>query len=101
MCFWGDCSKLLGFKVNQKGIEANPEKFRALIEMQSPMSTKDVQRLTGKVATLNIFVSRATDKCLPFFKVFRKAIEWTTECEEAFQNLRFTLAVPFSYPDHL
>ena len=29
--------------------------------------------MTGKVAALNGFVSRATDKCMPFFKVLKKA----------------------------
>ena len=34
---------------------------------------KEVQSLTGKVVALNKFVSRATDKCMPFFKVLNKA----------------------------
>ena len=29
--------------------------------------------MTGKVTTLNIFVCKATDKCMPFFKVLKKA----------------------------
>ena len=33
---------------------------------------------------MNRFISRSTDKCLPFFKVLRKAFEWSNECEEAF-----------------
>ena len=33
-------------------------------------------------------VSKATDKCLPFFKVLRKAFEWTDECQKAFQDLK-------------
>lgn len=70
--------KFFGFMVNQRGIEANPEKIRAHLEMQSPKGIKDVQRLTGRVAALNIFASRATYKCLPFFKVLKKAFEWTT-----------------------
>ena len=60
--------KFLGFMVNQQGIEANPEKIQALIDMQSPGKTKEVQSLTGRVAALNRFISKATDKCLPFFE---------------------------------
>ena len=37
---------------------------------------------------MNRFVSKATDKCLPFFKVLRKAFEWTDECRKAFQDLK-------------
>ena len=39
--------KFLGFIVNSRGIEANPEKIKALIEMKSPTKIKDVQSLTG------------------------------------------------------
>ena len=61
-------------------MEANPYKVWAVIEMAPPKSAKEVQSLNGKVATLNRFVSRATDKCLPFFKELRKAFEWIDEC---------------------
>ena len=68
-CVFGVASgKFLGFMVSQKGIEANPEKVRAIINMASPKTVKDVQKLTGRIAALNRFVFRATDKCLPFFK---------------------------------
>ena len=66
--------------VSQHGVEANPDKVWAVIEMAPPKSAKEVQSLNGKVATLNRFVSRATDKCLPFFKELRKAFEWIDEC---------------------
>ncbi|XP_028124872.1 uncharacterized protein LOC114321845 [Camellia sinensis] len=62
--------------------------------MRSPRMIKEVQRLTGKVAALNRFISRATDKCLPFFKVLQQAFEWTTKSEEAFQHLKQCMANP-------
>ena len=63
--------KFLGFMVSQRGIEANPEKVRAILEMSSLKTIKEVQSLTGKVAALNRFVLKATDKCLPFFKTLK------------------------------
>ena len=60
--------KFLGFMVNQRGIEANLEKIQALLDMRSPSKTKEVQSLTGRVAALNRFISKVTDKCLPFFE---------------------------------
>ena len=57
--------KFLGFMVSQRGIEVNPDKIRAIMEMKPPRNVKEVQSLNGKVAALNRFVSRATDKCLP------------------------------------
>lgn len=90
-CAFGVASgKFLGYIVNQRGIEANPEKIKALIEMRSPQKPKEVQRLMGRIAALNRFISRATEKCLPFFKILKggKKFQWTPECEEAFQELK-------------
>ena len=72
--------KFLGFMVSQRGIEVNPEKIRAIMEMALPTSIKEVQSLNGKVATLNRFISRVTDKCIPFFCTLKKSFEWTAEC---------------------
>ena len=75
--------KFMGFMVNQRGIEANPQKIQTLIDMQSPRKTKDVQSLVGRVASISRFVSRSTDKCQPFFEVLKgsKKFEWTEKCE--------------------
>ena len=51
--------------------------------MASPRNVKEVQRLIGWVAALNRFVSKATDKCLPYFKMLKQAFQWTNECEPA------------------
>ena len=59
--------------VSQRGIEANPDKIRAIMEMKPPRNVKEVQSLNGKVAALNRFVSRATDNCLPFFCTLKKS----------------------------
>ena len=67
--------KFLGFMVSQRGIEANLDKIRAIMEMKPPRNVKEVQSLNGKVAALNRFVSRATDKCLPFFRTLKKSFE--------------------------
>uniref|UniRef100_A0A2N9EZK9 Reverse transcriptase domain-containing protein n=1 Tax=Fagus sylvatica TaxID=28930 RepID=A0A2N9EZK9_FAGSY len=94
-CAFGVYSgKFLGFMVSQRGIEANPDKIKAILEMQPPKNTKDVQRLTGRIAALNRFMSRSTDKCLPFFKTLKKAFEWTDECQRAFEELKRYLTEP-------
>ena len=94
-CFFGVASrKFLGFMVSQRGIEANSEKVQAIIDMTLPKTVKEVQKLTGQIAALNRFVSRATDKCLPFFKTLKQAFAWTDECETAFQDLKRYLSNP-------
>jgi hypothetical protein len=42
--------KILGYLVSHCGIEANPTKIQAIINMMPPQSTRDVQRLTGRLA---------------------------------------------------
>ena len=76
--------KFLGFMVSQRGIEANPKKVKAILKISSPRTIKEVQSLIGKVVALNRFISKATDKCLLFFKTLKKAFAWTEECETAF-----------------
>jgi hypothetical protein len=65
--------KLLSFLVLCRGIEANPEKIRAIEAMQPPAHIKDVQKLTGCLAALSRFISRLAERALPFFKLLRKS----------------------------
>jgi hypothetical protein len=78
--------KVLGCLVSTKGIEVNPDKIKALIEMQDPVSVKDVQKLTGRVVALNRFIPRATERILPFFQVLRssKNFQWSETQKQAF-----------------
>jgi hypothetical protein len=85
--------KVLGCLVSTKGIEANPDKIRALVEMQDPVSVKDVQKLTGRVAALNRFIPKAAERSLPFFQVLRNAknFQWSEPQKRAFQELKRVL----------
>jgi hypothetical protein len=67
---------------------------RAVLEMQPPKTIKHLQQLTGRIAALNRFISRSTDKCPPFFKILKKAFIWSKECEEAFNGLKEYLMNP-------
>ncbi|KAM1415200.1 hypothetical protein ACFX2I_006885 [Malus domestica] len=59
--------------------------------MKEPVTSKYIQSLTGKVAALTRFISKATDICASFFKALmgsKKYITWTDECAEEFKNLK-------------
>lgn len=71
--------KFLSFMVSQRGVKANPDKIQVILEMMPTKNIKEVQSLNGRVAALNRFISRAMDKCLPFFKTLKKAFKWTDE----------------------
>ena len=92
--------KFLGFIVNHRGIEANPDKIKAVLDMPSPSGIKEVQRLTGRIAALSRFVARASDKCQPFFQVLKKAFQWDAKCEESFSALKTYLSSPPPPPPH-
>ena len=68
--------------------------MKAILNMTSPKTVKEVQELTGRTATLNKFVFKAMDKCLPFFKTLKQAFAWTNECKVAFQELKHYLSNP-------
>ncbi|CAL2270520.1 unnamed protein product [Prunus armeniaca] len=96
-CTFGVSSgRFLGYLVTQRGIEAHPNQIKAILNMKSPATTKEIQSLTGRAAALNRFLSRSTDKCRPFFKALKKGHKdkWDDECEVAFQNLKTYLTSP-------
>ncbi|XP_020417977.1 uncharacterized protein LOC109948691 [Prunus persica] len=105
-CAFGVASgKFLGFMISQKGIEANPEKIQAILDMTIPKTVKDIQSLIGRVATLTRFISKATDRCAPFFKALKgtkRNITWTAECDTAFSELKEYMgrAPLLSTPEH-
>ena len=94
--FGVEAGKFLGFLPTLRGIEANPEKCAAIIAMRSPISVKEVQQLTGRMAAMSRFVSVGGDKEHPYFQCLKRnnRFVWTCECEEAFVKLKEYLASP-------
>jgi hypothetical protein len=65
--------KFLGCLVSTKGIEANPRKIEAILRMEPPSTKKGAQRLAGRLASLNKFISRSAERNLPFFEILKSA----------------------------
>ncbi|GJX26221.1 reverse transcriptase domain-containing protein [Tanacetum coccineum] len=87
----------LGYKVNTKGIKVCPDKVEAVLSLQSPKCLKDVQKLNGKLASLNRFLSKSAKKSLPFFKTLKKCtkksnFQWTAEAKAAFKQMKQLIA---------
>ncbi|XP_010490420.1 PREDICTED: uncharacterized protein LOC104768192 [Camelina sativa] len=90
-CTFGVTSgEFLGYIVTERGIEANPKQIEAILGLPSPTNKREVQRLTDRIAALNRFIARSTDKCLPFYQLLRgnKDFHWDEECEVAFRQLK-------------
>jgi hypothetical protein len=88
--------KMLGFLVSHHGIEANPDKVKAIKETRPPRNLKEMQRLTGCMAALGRFIARSGEKALPFFKPMKRTgkFEWTPEADKAFAEPKKYLRSP-------
>jgi hypothetical protein len=82
--------KFLGCLVSTKGIEANPSKIEATLRMEPPNSKKGAQRLAGRLASLNRFISRSVDRNLPFFEILKspEVFQWGPTQQKAFEELK-------------
>lgn len=76
--------------VSKHRIEANPDKIKTTLDMESPLYIKDVQKLMGRVTALDRFISKSRDKCLPFFKTSKKLKYFvsTYESQAALEELK-------------
>ena len=73
-CTFGvQAGKFLGFYLTERGIEANPDKFRSFTELPTPHSKKCIQTLNGMLTALSRFMARST--CSPFLQTFMKGDE--------------------------
>jgi hypothetical protein len=82
--------KFLGCLVSTKGIDANPSKIEAIPRMEPPSTKKGAQRLAGRLASLNRFISRSVERNLPFFEILKSAevFQWSLAQQKAFEELK-------------
>nr|GEZ84428.1 reverse transcriptase domain-containing protein [Tanacetum cinerariifolium] len=87
--------KFSGYMETSEGIRANLRKTKALADLQSPRMLKEMQSLRGKLAALNQFLAKSTERSLPFFNTLKNITKenkheywWTQEAEEAFQQMK-------------
>ncbi|XP_022638464.1 uncharacterized protein LOC111241956 [Vigna radiata var. radiata] len=90
-CTFGvSTGKFLGFMLTNRGIEANPDKCRAILEMRSPTKLKEVQCLVGRLTALSRFIPKLSDHIKPILKNMKKNVprHWDDHCEAAFSALK-------------
>ena len=57
-CAFGETSrKILGFMVSQKGIEVNPEKIKAIVEMKHSRTEKEIRVFLGRIQYISKFIA--------------------------------------------
>ena len=90
-CVFGvPAGKLLGSLVSNKGIEANPEKIKAITSLAKPACVNDVQRLAGHIAALSRFISRLGEKAIPLYQMMKKIDDfvWSDAANAAFEDFK-------------
>ena len=78
-CTFGVTSrKLLGFIVSQRGIEVNPDKIKAIVEMKPPKTEKEILEFLGRIQYISRFIAQLTMTCEPLFRLIKKEVptEW-------------------------
>jgi hypothetical protein len=94
-CIFGvPVGQLQGFIVSHRGIEVNPEKIKAILDISRPNDLKDVQRLIGCMAVVSRFISRLGKKALQLYKMMKKSDElvWTNEADAALKDFKRVLS---------
>ena len=88
--------KLLNFLVIDKGIEVDPSKIKAILEMPPPKSEKEIRGFLGRLQYISQFIAKLTSTCEPIFKLLRKNEQhtWNDECQKAFEIIKEYLLHP-------
>ena len=104
-CVFGvESGKLLGFLVSKKGIEVDPAKAKAIINMPPPKNLKELRSLQGRMQWIRRFISNLVMRCEPFNHLLRKGVkfEWGPECQQSFDRIKkYLLNPPILKPPEL
>ena len=65
-----------GHVLSAKGLKADPDKIRAVLDMPNPTDTKGVQRFVGFVNYLSKFMPRLSEVCEPLRRLLDKDVQW-------------------------
>jgi hypothetical protein len=72
-CFFGvPGGQVLWYFISTRGIEVNPLKIKAVLDMEPPSNLQQVQQLVGHVAALSRFIAKLGEKALPFYQLMKK-----------------------------
>ena len=86
----------MGFIVSNKGIEVDPSKVKAIQEMPSPRTEKEVRGFLGSLNYIARFISHLTSTCEHIFKLLKKdrVVKWNDDCQAAFERIKEYLQEP-------
>ena len=96
-CTFGVISrKLLGYMVSKRGIEANPDKIRAILDMPALRTKREIRGFLGRLQYISRFIAILIDIYEPIFRLLRKSqpTVWDDKCQHAFERIKEYLLSP-------
>ena len=87
---------MLGHIVSEHGIEVDPEKIKAILDMPTLRTEKEIRGFLGRLQYISCFIDRLTDICEPIFRLLRKnkPMVWNNDCQCAFEKIKECLLSP-------
>lgn len=94
--FMVSSGKILGFIVRYRGIEINPTKIKAILEMPPPRNIKELRSFQGRLAYIRRFIANLSGRIKPFTKLTKKGTPfiWDQSCQRAFEDIKQYLLHP-------
>ena len=82
--------RYMGHILTSTGVQADPMKIKAIVEMPRPQDKKAVERLLGTVQYLSRFLPKLSDVAKPLRQLTEKEVvfTWQQQQEEAFTHIK-------------
>src|ERR1043165_9347489 len=104
-CLFGETSGVfLGYLVSKRGIEVDPSKAKAILEMPPPRTESEIRGFLGRLQYISRLINQLADTCGPIFKLLRKGAskKWNEECQKAFEEIKeYLLSPPILQPPRI
>ena len=80
----------VGHMISKDGLKVDPEKLRAIKEMDRPQNKKELETFLGCITYLQKFLPHMSEISAPLRKLLEKEIEWhwDTAQENSFSRLK-------------
>ena len=94
--FMVSSGKFLGFVIRHRGIEIDPSKIKAIMELPLPRNLKQFRGLQGRLAYIRRFIANLSGKIRPFTRLTKKDVpfDWDAACQQAFEDIKRYLLKP-------
>ena len=83
-------AKFLRFIVTSKGIHLDPDKVKAIQNIEPPKNLKELRSLQGRLAYIRRFIANFSGRYQPFTQLIKKGVSfvWDKACQEAFEDIK-------------